>query len=242
MQTHDFTITVVIPAFNEEKYLARCLQALQKQTYPKNKFDVLVVDNNSTDATAAIAKKFAATIVTEKKQGHVFSLNTGLKKATGDILAVTDADSIPSRDWLTTMANIFTDPRVVGVTGALTTDAKNKTVKKLFKNVHNSFQILHFSLNRPTFYGPNMAIRKEAFKKLKSVDTRYRIGGDAEIGMRLRKYGKVKYSKRLTVMTSARRFNENANDFWKDMSKYMTAYVHAIWLQKPPKASLVPVR
>ena len=61
-------ISVVIPAFNEEKYLPACLEALKKQTF-KN-YELIVVDNNSTDKTAQIAKKFGARVVKEKKQGR----------------------------------------------------------------------------------------------------------------------------------------------------------------------------
>lgn len=235
-------ISVVIPAFNEEKYLPRCLKALQNQTYPKDRFDITVVDNNSTDSTPKIASKFGAKVITETQQGHVYSLNTGLKSAKGEILAVTDADTKVSKTWLEQLANIFEDKSVVGVTGSIELDLKSSMKSLAIKQLYDLFLYFNFALKKPHLTGPNMAMRKSAFEKLKEVDTRYKIGGDVEIGMRLRKHGKVKFSKKLAVTASSRRFQGEFSVFLKDISKYTMAYVYAIWLEKPPRQKLQPIR
>lgn len=234
-------ISVVIPAYNEEKYLPYCLKSLKNQIYPKNKYAIIVIDNNSTDKTIAIAKKFGATVIKEKKQGHVYSLNTGLKNAVGDIFAVTDADSIPSLDWLKTIAETFENQLIVGVTGSINLDSKSPIVNTLFKRIHYGIQTFHFYIKKPTFYGPNMAMRAKVFKDLiHEVDIRYEIGGDAELGIQLNRYGKVIFAKELSVKSSSRRFKDGINI--KDIYKYVDAYFNTIWLQKPPKTHLIPVR
>lgn len=235
-------ISVVIPAYNEEKYLPRCLKALQNQSYLKEKFDITIVDNNSTDKTAEIAKKYGALVISEKKQGHVYSLNTGLKSAKGAILAITDADTIVSKNWLETLAKIFQDPSVVGTTGSVKLDLKSESISSFLEKMYQMFLRLNFAVNRPHTAGPNMALRKSAFKKLKEVDTRYKISGDVEIGMRLRMFGNIKFEKQLTVTTSSRRFKSNFKNILKDFYKYSSAYIYAIWLEKPPHDKLSPIR
>lgn len=235
-------ISVIIPAYNEEKYLPRCLKALQQQTYPKEKFAVIVVNNNSTDKTAEIAKTFGAHIILEKQQGHVYSLNTGLQSAKGEIFAITDSDTIVSHNWLAKLAKTFEDPKVVGVTGSVKLDLQSESLNSFLKKLYETFLRVNFAFNRPHTAGPNMAIRKSAFKKLKAVDTRYKISGDVEIGMRLRKHGKVKFEKQLNVTTSSRRFKRDFTGFMKDFYKYSSAYVYAVWLEQPPRGKLLPVR
>ena len=233
-------ISIVIPAYNEEKFLPKCLTALSHQSYPKDRYQIIVVDNNSKDTTGAIAKKFGAKVLVEKHQGHVYSINTGLKNATGDIYAMTDADSIPSKDWLANIAKIFEDPEVVGATGTINLDFDSKIVNMTLKRAYYVIWQSNSFLNKPMLVGPNMAMRSSAFRqKLKKVDTRYRINGDVELGMRLRKHGKVVFSKDLSVISSSRRFKKGLNI--KDLYKFTNAYIYSVWLEKPPTETLSPV-
>jgi len=84
-------ISVIIPAANEEKTLPFCLASLKKQTF--SNFEVIVIDNNSTDKTAAVAQKFGAKVVSEKKQGIIYARERGFQEAKGEIIARTDADT-----------------------------------------------------------------------------------------------------------------------------------------------------
>jgi glycosyltransferase involved in cell wall biosynthesis len=91
-------ISVIIPAFNEEKFLGNCLFSLKNQDF--NDFEIIVVDNNSRDKTSKIAKKFGVKLVSEKNQGAALARNRGAKEAKGEILAFTDADTILPKNWL----------------------------------------------------------------------------------------------------------------------------------------------
>ncbi len=86
-------ISVVVPAFNEEKFIGRCLEALKRQDFSE-KYEIIVVDNNSTDKTAQIAKRMGVKVVSEKKQGDVFALRKGCSEAQGEIIAITDAETL----------------------------------------------------------------------------------------------------------------------------------------------------
>ncbi len=81
-------LSVIIPAFNEENFLPRCLESLKNQKFKD--FEIIVVDNNSTDKTAEIAKKFNVILFSEKNQGVAYARNKGSEIAKGEILVFTD--------------------------------------------------------------------------------------------------------------------------------------------------------
>ena len=91
-------ISVIVPAYNEEKYLAKTLKTLRNQTFKD--YELIVVDNNSKDRTNEIAKKFADRVVVEKKKGYHNATRRGAKEAKAPIICFCDADSLYPRDWL----------------------------------------------------------------------------------------------------------------------------------------------
>ena len=116
--------SVIIPAYNASKVLPRCLDALQNQSFP-GKFDVIVVDDGSKDNTAEIAKGFKGVrVFSQQNAGPAVARNAGAKQAQGEIVVFTDADCVPSKNWLKKMVAPFSDPMVVGVQGAYKTRQK----------------------------------------------------------------------------------------------------------------------
>ena len=98
-------ISVIIPVWNSPALIAKCLAAIGSQTYPPERFEVLVVDNASTDGTADIARSFPfVTVLCEPTPGSYCARNRGLAAARGDYVAFTDADCIPDRVWLAAAA------------------------------------------------------------------------------------------------------------------------------------------
>lgn len=108
-------VSVVIPAFNEAEFLDACLNSLTKQTEPPD--EIIVVNNNSTDNTVKIAKKYDVRIVNEKKQGMISARNSGFNKAKFDIIARTDADTILPPSWIKKIKNGFKDKDLVALSG-----------------------------------------------------------------------------------------------------------------------------
>lgn len=102
-------ISVVIPAHNEEAYIGDCLNALAEQSYPKELYEVIVVDNNSTDRTPLIARKAAGDVqVLTKLEGPVGAVrNFGASKAKGDVLAFIDGDCVVDEHWLERAAQLW---------------------------------------------------------------------------------------------------------------------------------------
>ena len=91
-------VSVVIPAFNEEQDIVRCLESLKVQSVPP--YEIIVADNNSTDATAAIARKYGARVVPVKDQGISYARTGGFDAARGDIIARIDSDCAANPDWI----------------------------------------------------------------------------------------------------------------------------------------------
>jgi glycosyltransferase involved in cell wall biosynthesis len=156
-------VSIVIPVYNEADYLESCLNAVAEQTV--RPYEVLVIDNNSSDTTIKIAKKFSfVTVIPEPKQGIVFARNTGFKKSKGEILARIDADTILTNDWVSLVAQAFSDDsNLSAVTGR--PNFRDVPAAPIF----NWLQVLLYQkmqkLLTGTYmlWGANMAVRKDAW-------------------------------------------------------------------------------
>jgi glycosyltransferase involved in cell wall biosynthesis len=112
------TIAVIIPVFNDVAGLERCLKALQKQTYPKELTDIIVVDNGSQADVAGCVARFAdVRLIVEQQPGSYAARNRGLSAATSVLLAFTDADCQPQPEWLTAAAEALHAGRTDAVVG-----------------------------------------------------------------------------------------------------------------------------
>lgn len=107
-------VTVVIPAHNEEDYIERCLTSILAQDYPDSRYETIVVNNNSTDATPKIARQLGVQVIDEP-QGPVGRVrNAGAKAARGEVLLFIDSDCIAPSDWITYAAGkISSEPGLV---------------------------------------------------------------------------------------------------------------------------------
>ena len=110
-------ISIVIPVYNEAEHLGACLQAIAAQTVQP--FEVIVVDNNSTDSTAAVAEGFPfVRLLRQCRQGVVYARDCGFDAATGDIIGRLDADSLIAPDWVASVQQLFAeDDSLSAVTG-----------------------------------------------------------------------------------------------------------------------------
>lgn len=126
--TYQPTVSILIPARNEEKVIGRILQRMIELTYPKDKLQIIVIDDASTDSTGEIAKQYSRTYgyikvihrnEKEGGRGKASALNAGFKNANGEIVFCFDADYYPQRDILEKLTKEFTDPRVGVVQGRI---------------------------------------------------------------------------------------------------------------------------
>ncbi len=94
-------VSVVVPLLNDERRIAGCLRALLSQTYPRERYEVIVVDNGSTDGSCIAVRLFPVTLLSETAtRGSYAARNVGLRRARGEIYAFTDSDCTPAPGWL----------------------------------------------------------------------------------------------------------------------------------------------
>lgn len=207
-------ISIVVPAFNEEKYITPCLQSLVAQDYPKDKYEIIVEISGSTDKTGEIAKSFGAKIVdTGTKEGVSASRDNGARAATGEIIAQTDADTAVSKNWLTVINQHFQDGTIVGMTGPVEFAQTNWFFKLLSKYAYTLYVRGLFLFGKTIFTGMNFAISKEVYTKIGGINRKLLSNEDVDLGVRAGKEGKVIFAPDLVVYTSARRIEKSPFGF-----------------------------
>jgi cellulose synthase/poly-beta-1,6-N-acetylglucosamine synthase-like glycosyltransferase len=109
---------VVVPAYQAAGVIGECVAALDEQTLPRERYEILVVDDASTDATGEVARAAGADGVVEiDHAGPSAARNQGVEAAQGELVLFTDADCIPAPDWIERMAAPFVEPEVMGAKG-----------------------------------------------------------------------------------------------------------------------------
>ena len=205
-------VSIVIPAHNEEEYLAETLAAVCALDYPD--FEVIVVDNASSDGTSEIARTFPVKVVHEEKKGLLHARERGRKEATGDIIANIDADCRPSLDWLTKSVHHFKNPIVVAVSGPYDYHDGSKFFRAgsffLQKYIYSMMSaMLRTFKGSGILIGGNTLIRAKTLSEVGGYDTSILFyGEDSDTAKKLSKKGRIVYSPKIQMKTSARRFQE----------------------------------
>ena len=120
------SFSIIVPMKNEVKVASRILESLLKLSYPQDKYEIIVIDDGSTDGTSAICKRYARNHPRRIKylrnsisMGKPPALNYALRSAKGEIVGIFDADNVPARDALAKVVKYFKDPEVAGVQGLI---------------------------------------------------------------------------------------------------------------------------
>lgn len=207
-------VSIVIPVYNEASQLGACLSAIARQTV--RPFEVIVVDNNSTDGTVAISETFDfVTLIKEPKQGVVHARSRGFDTARGDIIARIDADSLLPSDWVESAQAVFADPSIDAVSGVAM--YYNVAAARLFNAIDLFFRRrLSWQLkDRVYLWGANMAIRRSAWQRVKPVlCERGGMHEDYDLAIHLQEIGgTVVFDERLKARVSSRRIDVGYLEF-----------------------------
>jgi len=186
-------ISVIVPAYNEATNIAHCLQALSGQTYPREQFEIIVVNDGSTDATPEIAAGFAGVrVISQANQGPAAARNHGVREARGEIVLFTDADCRPRPDWVAQMVQPFQEnPDIVAVKGAYETGQRNWTSRFVQLEFEDRYDRLRKSAFIDFVDTYAAAYRRDTFLQAGgfSLDFRLPSAEDAELGFRLANQG-----------------------------------------------------
>lgn len=161
-------MSVVVPVCNTARHLERCLGALRGQDYPADEYEILAVDNNSTDESPAIlARATGVRVLRERKQGSYAARNRAVREARGSLLAFTDSDCIPDRGWLRAIEAAMADPRVQVVLGLRRPSLDHGVVKLLGDYEAKKDELVLSSATPEVYYGftNNMGLRRTTFDR-----------------------------------------------------------------------------
>ncbi len=231
--------SIIIPAYNEEKYILPCLESIKKLQGNFN-YEVIVVNNASTDDTAGVVKRTLpeAKVVFEPRKGLTIAYNRGAKEAKGDILVFVDADmALPSNHLERINKEFSRDPELVAVSGPyiykdggllchLLTASAYLFLAMPAEIIFNRWLNLGASLA-----SGNSSIKKKALEKAGWFNEKIFYGLEPNLAMRLKKKGKVRFKYYLSAESSARRFKKEG--LIKSLFKYSINTIWPILFGKP---------
>lgn len=174
-------LSVIIAARNEEKNISRLLNLLSQQTYPQDFFEIIVVDDFSTDSTAATVKNFdlpnlvlIQPAISSQLSSKKKAIEAGIKKAKGELIITTDADCLPTKAWLETINNFYVKNDAAFI-AAPVKFSHNSTILQLFQALDfltmQGITAAGVSSNFHTMCnGANLAYKKEAFQNVNGFE------------------------------------------------------------------------
>jgi GT2 family glycosyltransferase len=183
-------ISVVMPVYNAEATLAECLTRLCNSTF--GDFEVVLVDDGSTDASGAIAANFAVRVVpTSGRVGPAAARNLGARAATGDLLFFIDSDVMVKPDTLGRIATGFEHGDVDGLVAVQAADMRHRDLVSQYKNLWMRWTYVRRTGDVPLFYTTAAAIRREAFLRAGGFDAGYGTPNveDTAFGQKLARLG-----------------------------------------------------
>ncbi len=229
-------VSVIVPIYNGEQDLPELIECLEKQTFPREKVEFLLVDNNSSDRTSRILEQAAnqetkIRHLTQKKiQSSYAARNLGICQAKNDILVFTDADCRPQPNWLIEIVQPFINSKVGIVVGEVAALPGKSLLEKYADR--NQLMSQKFLLEHPFLpYGQtaNIAIRKQAFIDVGLFRPYLTTGGDADICWRIQKEGKwqLEYAPNAIIK---HRHRSNFKNFRSQFRRYGSSnyYLHEL--------------
>jgi glycosyltransferase involved in cell wall biosynthesis len=227
-------LSVVIPAFNEEKYIGACLEKLITEA-GEEIFEIIVVDNASTDHTAAVARKFKGVkVVREERKGLTRARQAGLLAAKGELVAYIDADTHIKPEWFHKVHKEFErNKRLVCLSAPYSLYDVSKWKRVAMWSYWNFLAYPTYALlMRYMVLGANFVAKRSVLLKIGGFDESIEFyGEDTDIARRLHKIGKVKFLRKSMVNSSARRME--AEGYVMTGVKYVSNFFSEVFLHRP---------
>ena len=211
-------ISVIVCTFNGSRTLSKCLESLLRLDYPN--YEVIVVNDGSTDTTAKIASNYGFRVITTENRGLSSARNTGLNAATGEIVAYIDDDAHADPHWLRYLASTFMNTQHVGVGGPNIAPPDDGLIAEcVAHSPGNPVHILLSDSEAEHIPGCNMAFRKSALEAIGGFDPQFRIAGDdVDVCWRLQQNGwTLGYSPGAMVWHHRR---NSIRAYWKQQHNY----------------------
>jgi len=187
-----FQVAVVIPVWNGEAVLGRCIDALMCQTVPRQAVQLIVVDNGSTDSTLAIARGYQGVeVLQELHPGSYAARNTGIAQVQAPITAFTDADCVPAPDWLErVLAAAAANPGFGVLAGQIDLFDEIAEEGAAFADYERLFSFPQAHAARGNCATANWASETALLRQLGGFDAALKSGGDRQMALRIRDAGR----------------------------------------------------
>lgn len=182
------SVSIVVPAYNSSGTIAGCIESLLAIAYPKDKLEIIVVDNNSTDDTRSLIQQYSVIFESENElQSSYAARNKGLKRAQGDIIAFTDSDCFVEPEWIAEGVKHFEDDRCGAVAGQILSVPPGTLIEEYLISI--DFLHQRHCIENP-FYSPyvqtaNAFYHRNVFDKIGFFDPMMVSGGDADLCWRM---------------------------------------------------------
>ncbi len=229
-------ISVIVPAKNASPSIGECLEALlhQEGLQLNSDYELILVDDGSTDNTAALAEKYAVKVIRQQNKGPGAARNAGAAVAQGSILAFTDADCAPTPSWLANIVSSFINPAVVGVKGAYLTRQSELVARFVQLEYEYKYARMARQSNIDFIDTYSAAYRKDVFVQNGGFNAFYRVLEDQELSSRLARKGYLMvFDPRATVYHY---HNRNLMEYMR--KKYRIGYWKAFMLHSVPEKTL----
>ncbi|HHS50413.1 MAG TPA: glycosyltransferase [candidate division Zixibacteria bacterium] len=204
-------VSVIVPAYNSEKFVAECIECLLRQDYPRDRFEIIVVDNGSTDGTIEKISAFNELLIlfeTDIRSSYA-ARNRGLDSARGDIIAFTDSDCTPEPDWISSGVRCLEEMDAELAGGRVKFKYSSKCTASELIDSFSNMQIETDIRERNVAKTANLFCRNSVFENIGSFLSTARSGGDVEFTKRATDEGlKLIFCSQAVVGHPARRFRE----------------------------------
>lgn len=183
-------VSILIPVKDVARYIEKCLDAILNQDYPKDKYEILVLDNKSSDGTQEIVSQYGEPVrlIQTGIDSPARKYNLVIDQTKGSILGLVDGDANVSKDWLKKVIAPLSDPRVAGATGLILTHNKESLVARV---IGYELQYRYENLPRKIKRAATMhtVYKKEVLVEVGRFNERLKTGYDCEIGHRITSAG-----------------------------------------------------
>jgi glycosyltransferase involved in cell wall biosynthesis len=230
-------LSFVIPAYNEEAYVPDCLESILPQIKGLEGVEIIVVNNASSDRTREVALAFPGVrVVDETRKGLTFARQAGFEASSGELIANVDSDSRLTEGWVErVLAEFDGDPKLVALSGPLVyydlAPNQRFSVKIFYLIAYVIYLLNKYVLRAGSMVqGGNFVLRRTALEQIGGFDTAISFyGEDTDIARRMNRVGKVEFSLKLKMFSSARRLKNEGmmtiawrytvNYFWTTFRK-----------------------
>lgn len=182
------TVSIIVPAYNAAAVLPTCLESLLAQDYPADSYEVVVVENGSSDETVQVASAYPVQVLQSDVRGPAAARNLGIEYSTGEIVAFTDADCIAASNWLSELVPLYRDDVTAGVGGSiLAYKRENPTLVERFSDEHSPL-VNYWSGEAeflPHLYTANASFRRAVLGQVGGFNPRLYTGEDVDLSWRV---------------------------------------------------------